>query len=64
MADPLNAVVDLSHHNGNIDLQQAAGARGNIPTAQSVPSHKQSPVLVTAIETSSTALKINYGNSG
>ena len=26
MPDPLNAVVDLSHHNGNVDLQQAAGA--------------------------------------
>jgi lysozyme len=25
MADPLNAVVDISHHNGNIDLQQAKG---------------------------------------
>jgi GH25 family lysozyme M1 (1,4-beta-N-acetylmuramidase) len=23
MPDPLNAVVDISHHNGNIDLQQA-----------------------------------------
>src|ERR1044072_9533871 len=25
MPDPLNAVVDISHHNGNIDLQQAKG---------------------------------------
>ena len=25
MPDPLNAVVDLSHHNGNVDLQQAQG---------------------------------------
>jgi lysozyme len=26
MADPLNAVLDLSHFNGNVDLQQAAAA--------------------------------------
>ena len=26
MPDPLNAVVDLSHHNGNVNLQQAKGA--------------------------------------
>lgn len=25
MPDPLNAVVDLSHHNGNVDLQAAKG---------------------------------------
>ena len=25
MPDPLNAVVDLSHHNGNVNLQQAKG---------------------------------------
>ena len=25
MPDPLNAVVDLSHHNGTVDLQQAKG---------------------------------------
>ena len=25
MADPLNAVVDISHHNGNVDLQAAKG---------------------------------------
>jgi lysozyme len=26
MADPLNVIVDLSHHNGNVDLSQAPGA--------------------------------------
>jgi lysozyme len=26
MADPLNVIVDLSHHNGNVDLVQAQAA--------------------------------------
>jgi len=26
MADPLNIIVDLSHHNGNVDLNQAQAA--------------------------------------
>lgn len=26
MADPLNVVIDISHHNGNPDFQQAAAA--------------------------------------
>ena len=26
MADPLNVVIDISHHNGDVDLQQAAAA--------------------------------------
>jgi GH25 family lysozyme M1 (1,4-beta-N-acetylmuramidase) len=26
MADPLNVVIDTSHHNGNVDLQQAAAS--------------------------------------
>jgi lysozyme len=26
MADPINAVIDLSHHNGNVDLGKAAAA--------------------------------------
>jgi lysozyme len=26
MSDPLNVVIDISHHNGNVDLQQAAAA--------------------------------------
>ena len=26
MSDPINVVIDISHHNGNPDFQQAAAA--------------------------------------
>ena len=40
------------------------GPCGNTRMAQSVRSHTKSPASVTAIATCSTALKINYKNSG